>query len=120
MLSRSFDRDMSAISTVVSIARRGCHLLTRRCAGQLDNMMVHGNWPQPALKLADFGFSRQSSRRSGSLDAACNTICGTPEYMAPEVRTQARRHEVSQVLDLSRPANARLQRAARSSAATLG
>lgn len=50
---------------------------------KLDNMMVDGNWPRPVLKLCDFGFSKQACA-----DACMMTICGTPEYMAPEVLMQ--------------------------------
>jgi serine/threonine protein kinase len=36
---------------------------------------------QPAqVKLCDFGYSK-------SMGSNCITACGTPEYMAPEVRT---------------------------------
>ena len=47
-------------------------------APQLDNIMVHGPWPHPQLRICDFGFSKLAG-------SACNTLCGTPEYMAPEV-----------------------------------
>ena len=46
---------------------------------QLDNMMVHGFWPWPTIKLCDFGFAKDEARQS-----ACDTSCGTPEYIAPE------------------------------------
>ena len=49
---------------------------------QLDNMLLHGPWPRPQLKLCDFGFSKNEVMQSVS-----KSTCGTPEYMAPEVRT---------------------------------
>ena len=52
---------------------------------QLDNVMVHGSWPQPLLKLCDFGFSKREAPPEGDVPTACRTTCGTPEYMAPEV-----------------------------------
>ena len=36
------------------------------------------------VKLCDFGFSKDEDRNSGSKSG-----CGTPEYVAPEVRRQA-------------------------------
>ena len=53
------------------------------CGGslQLDNMLLHGPWPRPQLKLCDFGFSKNEVMQSVS-----KSTCGTPEYMAPEVR----------------------------------
>lgn len=47
---------------------------------KLDNMMLHGSWPSPILKICDFGFSKDEAGQSMSKSA-----CGTPEYMAPEV-----------------------------------
>ena len=49
---------------------------------QLDNMLLHGPWPRPQLKLCDFGFSKNEVVQSVS-----KSTCGTPEYMAPEVGT---------------------------------
>lgn len=49
-------------------------------APQLDNMLLHGPWPRPQLKLCDFGFSKNEVVQSVS-----KSTCGTPEYMAPEV-----------------------------------
>ncbi len=48
---------------------------------QLDNVLLSGRDPQ-LVKLCDFGYSKD-----GDLESACKTTCGTPEYMAPEVRT---------------------------------
>ena len=48
---------------------------------QLDNIMLHGRWPYPTVKLCDFGFSK-----AYDLQSACKTTCGTPEYICPEVR----------------------------------
>jgi serine/threonine-protein kinase SRK2 len=47
---------------------------------KLDNMLLHGPWPRPQLKLCDFGFSKNEVVQSVS-----KSTCGTPEYMAPEV-----------------------------------
>ena len=49
-------------------------------AAQLDNQMLHGDLPGATLKLCDFGFSKNSD-----LQSTCKSMCGTPEYMAPEV-----------------------------------
>ena len=46
---------------------------------QLDNVLLVGSDPQ-LVKLCDFGYSKD-----GTLESACKTTCGTPEYMAPEV-----------------------------------
>lgn len=48
---------------------------------QLDNILLHGDAPA-ILKLCDFGYSKD-----GETESDCKTACGTPEYMAPEVRT---------------------------------
>ena len=47
---------------------------------QLDNIMLHGEWPRPILKICDFGYSKDEVGQSVS-----KSTCGTPEYMAPEV-----------------------------------
>ena len=62
----------------------GCGVLSGFCvlpSLQLDNMLLHGPWPRPQLKLCDFGFSKNEVMQSVS-----KSTCGTPEYMAPEVR----------------------------------
>ncbi len=46
---------------------------------QLDNQMLHGELPDATLRLCDFGFSKSSDQ------SVCKSMCGTPEYMAPEV-----------------------------------
>ncbi len=43
-------------------------------------MLLHGAGPRPLLKLCDFGFSRVEVPSK-----QCDSSCGTPEYMAPEV-----------------------------------
>ncbi len=48
---------------------------------QLDNVLLDGSQPLPIIKMCDFGYSKDEV--AGSL---CKTACGTPEYMAPEVR----------------------------------
>jgi len=52
---------------------------------KLDNMMLHGSWPSPILKICDFGFSKDEAGQSTS-----KSTCGTPEYMAPEVLFESR------------------------------
>lgn len=49
---------------------------------QLDNILLHGRGERPVVKICDFGYSKDEV--AGSI---CKTACGTPEYMAPEVRT---------------------------------
>jgi len=49
------------------------------CSAQLDNQMLHGQLPNATLRLCDFGFSKSSDQ------SVCKSMCGTPEYMAPEV-----------------------------------
>ena len=61
----------------VALNTRGCPVR------QLDNVLLSGQDPQ-LVKLCDFGYSKD-----GDLESACKTTCGTPEYMAPEVRGQA-------------------------------
>ena len=60
------------------------YLLTSvpRSLPQLDNILLHGDAPA-VLKLCDFGYSKD-----GSIESDCKTACGTPEYMAPEVRCE--------------------------------
>ena len=41
--------------------------------------MLHGQLPDATLRLCDFGFSKSSDQ------SVCKSMCGTPEYMAPEV-----------------------------------
>ena len=41
--------------------------------------MLHGELPNATLRLCDFGFSKSSDQ------SVCKSMCGTPEYMAPEV-----------------------------------
>lgn len=49
---------------------------------QLDNLLLHNpaNGGPPQLKLCDFGLSKDE------VESATTSACGTPEYMAPEVR----------------------------------
>ncbi len=51
---------------------------------QLDNVLLDGSQPLPIIKMCDFGYSKDEV--AGSL---CKTACGTPEYMAPEVRPRS-------------------------------
>jgi len=47
---------------------------------QLDNVLLATDGEGRAcVKVCDFGYSKSQSE--------CNTRCGTPEYMAPEVTT---------------------------------
>lgn len=52
---------------------------------KLDNLMLHGCWPSPILKICDFGFSTDEAGQSMP-----SSTCGTPEYMAPEVLFESR------------------------------
>ena len=49
---------------------------------QLDNLLLHcpATGGPPQLKLCDFGLSKDE------VASAPKSSCGTPEYMAPEVR----------------------------------
>ena len=51
-----------------------CTVTTRRLPAAQDSAVV--------VKLCDFGFSKDEDRNSGSKSG-----CGTPEYVAPEVRS---------------------------------
>ena len=54
-------------------------------------MLLHNGFTagQPAqVKLCDFGYSK-------SMGSNCITACGTPEYMAPEVRNFLPMHNVA-------------------------
>jgi serine/threonine-protein kinase SRK2 len=44
-------------------------------------LIDHRGGALPIVKLCDFGYSKAENFGSG-----CKTACGTPEYMAPEVR----------------------------------
>ena len=48
---------------------------------KLENTLLDDSRPLPKVKLCDFGYSKDES-----LQSLCKTSCGTPEYMAPEVR----------------------------------
>jgi serine/threonine protein kinase len=52
---------------------------------QLDNLLLHhpANGGLPQLKLCDFGLSKDEA------EGAAYSSCGTPEYMAPEVRLES-------------------------------
>ena len=67
----------------------------RPCA-QLDNVLLSGRDPQ-LVKLCDFGYSKD-----GDLESACKTTCGTPEYMAPEVRAVLYDNELVSFADTTR------------------
>lgn len=54
-------------------------------SAQLDNVLLHGRGERPVVKICDFGYSKDEV--AGSI---CKTACGTPEYMAPEVRFMQR------------------------------
>ncbi|KAK9807147.1 hypothetical protein WJX73_000269 [Symbiochloris irregularis] len=52
---------------------------------KLENLLLApcpeaGMAANPVIKLCDFGFSKDEY-----IDSACDTACGTPEYVAPEV-----------------------------------
>lgn len=42
-----------------------------------SNILLSGTWDHPVPKISDFGTARDSRQMS--------TLCGTPEYTAPEV-----------------------------------
>jgi serine/threonine-protein kinase SRK2 len=68
----------------VAVARfrqQTCRLMANVVAMQLDNVLLHGRGERPVVKICDFGYSKDEV--AGSI---CKTACGTPEYMAPEVR----------------------------------
>ena len=48
-------------------------------------MLLHNVGQSEMLKLCDFGYSKDDGL--GTEASGCKTACGTPEYMAPEVRT---------------------------------
>jgi serine/threonine protein kinase len=72
---------MHSIQIVASVLYHGIVREAIPATVQVDNMLLH--WPEgarrPVMKLCDFGYSRFQAK-------ACSTGCGTPEYMAPEVR----------------------------------
>lgn len=39
---------------------------------QLDNLLLHGAWPQPTLQICDFGYSKDED------DSVSKSACGTP------------------------------------------
>ncbi len=58
-------------------------------------MLLHSSGPRPLLKLCDFGFSRVEVPSK-----QCDSSCGTPEYMAPEVLFEEVRWTTRSVLCL--------------------
>lgn len=57
-------------------------------AAQLDNILLHDDpatCERPIIKLADWGFSKNEAL------SCCDTSCGTPEYIAPELSISHRR-----------------------------
>ena len=63
---------------------------------QLDNMLLHNAGQSEMLKLCDFGYSKDDGL--GTEASGCKTACGTPEYMAPEVRREPSPHRQALVL----------------------
>ena len=59
--------------------------LTRRGVAhrdlKLENLLLAAPGDISAIKIADFGLAKKATRADGVLD----TICGTPQYVAPEV-----------------------------------
>ena len=56
---------------------------------KLENLLLAAPGDISAIKIADFGLAKKATRADCLLD----TICGTPQYVAPEViavRVQAR------------------------------
>lgn len=51
---------------------------------KLENTLLMDESERPLLKLCDFGYSKDEYQGS-----ACKTLCGTPEYVAPEVLAQS-------------------------------
>jgi serine/threonine protein kinase len=72
---------MHSIQIIAPVLNNGIVQQSISAIAQVDNMLLH--WPEgarrPVMKLCDFGYSRFQAK-------ACSTGCGTPEYMAPEVR----------------------------------
>lgn len=47
---------------------------------KLENTLLSDRSAWPVLKLCDFGYSKDEY-----MESVCKTMCGTPEYVAPEV-----------------------------------
>jgi serine/threonine protein kinase len=53
-----------------------------------QNILLDKNSPDAVLKLADFGLAKyiSSNNKGEEWKDSENTVCGTPVYMAPEIR----------------------------------
>lgn len=50
-----------------------------------NNILIHNNYPDDILKLADFGFARYFNTENEMEENIMTSFCGTPLYMAPEL-----------------------------------
>ena len=69
--------DLYALTTALIPLRRG---VAHRDL-KLENLLLAAPGDISAIKIADFGLAKKATRADGVLD----TICGTPQYVAPEV-----------------------------------
>ena len=58
-------------------------------------MLLHNAGQSEMLKLCDFGYSKDDGL--GTEASGCKTACGTPEYMAPEVRETSKDPSLSRL-----------------------
>jgi len=60
---------------------------------KLENLLLAAPGDISAIKIADFGLAKKATRADGVLD----TICGTPQYVAPEVIAVRHHHNPTSV-----------------------
>lgn len=62
---------------------------------KLENLLLVDDSPRAFVKIADFGLSKVFSK-----DTTLSTVCGSPQYMAPELLMMESNMEYSPAVDV--------------------